>query len=70
MELKTGHGSGIMSGLPLQSAETLASIISLGGIRKLAGAFENAFVMLGRNVNISTVMTTLFYEIQSAYNGE
>ncbi len=45
----------------------LAGRTNIRSLNRLAGKFEESYDMLGRNVSISMVMTTLMYEIQDAY---
>lgn len=46
---------------------TLSSCADIGSLDKLSARFEEGLEMLGRNVNIATVMTSIFYGINDAY---
>ncbi|MDP2983987.1 MAG: DNA polymerase III subunit [Candidatus Latescibacter sp.] len=50
-----------------QSMRELADATNLASLHRLSGRLENAIEMLGRNVNISNVMTKLLYEIHDTY---
>ena len=45
----------------------LSSHADISSLNKLSARFEEGMEMLGRNVNIATVMTSIFYGINDAY---
>jgi hypothetical protein len=49
------------------SASALAAATGMQALHELSAKLEEGMEMLGRNVNISTVMTSLFYGIHDAY---
>jgi len=50
-----------------QTLRELADATNLNSLHRLSARIENGLEMLGRNVNISNVMTKLLYEIHDTY---
>ena len=65
LELKSGVCK-YKNGLS-QSLRELADATNLTSLHRLSARLENGLEMLGRNVNISMVMTKLLYEIHDTY---
>ena len=50
-----------------ESITMLSGLTDIGALKDLSFRLEEGLEMLGRNVNISTVMTSIFYEINDTY---
>ena len=46
---------------------SLSNITDISHLNRLSARLEEGLEMLGRNVNVSTVMTSIFYGINTAY---
>lgn len=65
--LKKKYGIAFRNGGCSEIITALSDVTDLFALRNLSVKLEESLEMLGRNVNISTVLTSIFYEINDTY---